>query len=102
MHWSAPTGFRVAEARVMEWFWAAISVCWTIGAWVIARTAWAMARHWGQAGVVDRGMGRGLSREDNPVGFALAYRGTQFVALLGLVFVAVGIAITLGWISRAL
>ena len=86
----------------MEFLWAAISVCWTIGAWVVARTAWAMARHWNQAGVIDRGMGRGLTREDNPAGFALAVHGTQFVAGLGLVFVAIGIAITFGWISRAL
>lgn len=86
----------------MEFLWAAISVCWTIGAWLIARTAWAMARHWGQAGVIDRGMGRGLTREANPAGFAFAVHGTQFVAALALVFVAIGIAITLGWISRAL
>ena len=102
MNWSAATGFRAVKARMMEWLWAAISVCWTIGAWIVARTAWAIAGHWGQAGVVDRGMGRGLSRQENPVGFALAYRGTQGVAALGLVFVAIGIAITLGWISRAL
>lgn len=86
----------------MEFLWAAISICWTIGAWIVARTAWAISRHWGQAGVVDRGLGRGLSRDANPVGFALAWRGTQVIAFLGLVFVAIGIAITLGWISRAI
>ena len=86
----------------MEFLWAAISVCWTLGAWVVARSAWAMARYWGQAGVIDRGMGRGLTREANPAGFALALHGTQFVAALALVFVAIGIAITFGWISRAL
>jgi hypothetical protein len=43
--------------------------------------------------LIDRGMGRGLSRADNPAGFALAYRGTQGVAVLALVFVAIGIAI---------
>lgn len=110
MHWSAPTGFRVAEAYddgpervlIMAWLWAAISICWTVGAWVVASTAWTMARRWGRSGVVDSGLGRGLDRAANPVGFALAYRGTQFVAFLGLVFVAIGIAITLGWISRAL
>lgn len=86
----------------MEFLWAAISVCWTLGAWVVARSAWTMARHWGQAGVIDRGMGRGLTRADNPAGFAFAVHGTQFVAALALVFVAIGIAITFGWISRAL
>ncbi|APZ98325.1 hypothetical protein BWQ93_07375 [Sphingopyxis sp. QXT-31] len=86
----------------MEFLWAAISVCWTLGAWVVARSAWMMARHWGQTGVIDRGMGRGLTREANPAGFAFAVHGAQAIAALALVFVAIGIAITFGWISRAL
>lgn len=86
----------------MEWLWAAISVCWTIGAWVVARAVWAMAQSWSASGMVDSGLVGGLSRDANPVGFAVARGAALLVAGLALLFVAIGIAITLGWISRAL
>ena len=52
--------------------------------------------------MVDSGLVGGLSRDANPVGFALARGTALLVAGLALLFVAIGIAITLGWISRAL
>lgn len=86
----------------MDWVWAIISMFWTVGAWVVAGACWTTARRWNAMGVIENGVGFRLRREENPFGFSLAYRGTQLVAALGLLFVAIGIAITMGWIARAL
>lgn len=86
----------------MEFLWAAISVCWTLGAWFIGRASWTMARSWAEAGVANNGAGLELWRDTNPLGFAVALWGTRLIGVLAFLFVAIGIAITFGWISRAL
>lgn len=86
----------------MEWIWAAISICWTLGAWFVGHACWAMVRRWDAAGMLDNGAGLQLRRDTNPIGFAVARWGTRFVGVLGFLFVAIGIAITIGWIARAL
>ena len=86
----------------MEWMWAAFSAIWTLAAWFVARASWLMARHWSEAGIVSNGMGMELGRESNPFAFRLACYGTRFIAIWALLFVLIGVAVTIGWIVKAI
>ena len=86
----------------MEWMWAAISVAWTLGASFIAKSGWLLAKSWAETGVIDNGMSFMVRREERPFLFALACNFSRFVALLGVLFVLIGIAVTMGWIARAI
>jgi len=86
----------------MEWLWACVSVIWTVCALAIARTGWAMGQRWEIQGFIDNGLGTRIDRTTNPTGFAVARWGMKFFAVVGGLFVLGGIAITIGWIVKAL
>lgn len=86
----------------MELMWAAFSVVWTLAAWLVAKSGWLMAKRWVEAGAIDNGVGFVLRRDDEPILFTLACNFSRFVALGGLLFVLIGIVVTIGWIVKAI
>lgn len=86
----------------MEWVWALISVFWTFGVWMVVRTAWAMGKRWDEAGFIANGLGARIERATNPLGFSFARWGIRFFAAFGVLFVLGGIAVTIGWIVKAI
>ncbi|MGL3821038.1 hypothetical protein [Sphingopyxis sp. R3-92] len=86
----------------MEWVWAFISVFWTFGVWMVVRTALAMGKRWDEAGFIANGLGTRIERATNPLGFSLARWGIRFFAAFGVLFVLGGIAVTIGWIVKAI
>ncbi|WP_374523791.1 hypothetical protein [Sphingopyxis sp.] len=86
----------------MELTWAAFSAIWTLAAWFLARGCLRMVKRWDDVGEINNGLGYLLRRETHPTAFALACKFNRFMSLLGFLFVMFGIAVTIGWIVKAL
>ena len=86
----------------MEWFWAFCAALLTLGAAALAKWAWFAPVRWKAQGFADNGLGTRIELRDNPRSFAMMLLGMRSFAILGGLFAVFGVAITLGWIWKAL
>ena len=86
----------------MEWFWALMGALWTWGAGAAALWLWRAPARWDAQGYVNNGLGTTIRRADNPTYFRGVLFSMRACSIWASLFAVFGVAITVGWVWRAL
>ncbi|WP_305096277.1 hypothetical protein [Croceibacterium aestuarii] len=86
----------------MEWFWALFALLCSIGAGALAKWAWLAPVRWKAQGYLDNGLGTRIDFYESSRTFTMLNVGMRTFAVLGTVFVLLGVAVALGWIWKAI